>query len=271
MDTPLVYFCYFFPASFGLLIAYNGRISHLSYLIIFIIGSILTRAAGCIINDLIDRNLDKKVARTKDRPIASGAISINTAMILLITLLMLGFLLLMLFNIMSIMVGMLAVVMMSLYPLMKRITFFPQVFLGLTLNLSCLIGYAAITDDISADAMVMFVACGFWTVAYDTIYAFMDLEDDKKIGIKSTARFFEYRNYKLVLFLCYLTFLLLFAFSVRQSLGYTLLITIALVFIFILWIVYTLDITNKQNCLTRFEINNYIGMMLFFGLLLEKL
>ena len=271
LNSPVVYFCYFFPAAFGLMLAYKNNPSDLLYLLVFIIGSIITRGAGCIINDLFDRNLDKKVARTKNRPIASGAISVKEAIILLFTLLSIGLLILVSLNITSIVIGFVAVFLTTLYPLMKRITYFPQVFLGITINLGCLIGYAVITDNISMDAMILYFACGFWTVGYDTIYAFMDIKDDKKVGIKSTAIFVENMNYKAIILALYLAFILLFAFATWNTMNLFLSMAIILSILGTIWIVYTLDITQESNCLARFKANNYIGFILFLGLLLEKL
>ena len=271
LNSPVVYFCYFFPAAFGLMLAYKNNPSDLLYLLIFIIGSIITRGAGCIINDLFDRNLDKKVARTKNRPIASGAISVKEAIILLFTLLSIGLLILVSLNITSIAIGFVAVFLTTLYPLMKRITYFPQVFLGITINLGCLIGYAVITDNISIDAMILYFACGFWTVGYDTIYAFMDIKDDKKVGIKSTAIFVENMNYKAIILALYLAFIFLFAFATWNTMNLFLSMAIILSILGTIWIVYTLDITQESNCLARFKANNYIGFILFLGLLLEKL
>lgn len=271
LNSPVVYFCYFFPAAFGLMLAYKNDPSDLLYLLIFMVGSVITRGAGCIINDLFDRNLDKKVARTKNRPIASGAISVKEAIILLFALLLIGLLILLSLNTTSIAVGFIAVFLTTLYPLMKRITYFPQVFLGITINLGCLIGYAVLTDNISMDAMILYFACGFWTVGYDTVYAFMDIKDDKKVGIKSTAIFVENMNYKAIILGLYLTFIFLFAFATWNTMNLFLSIAIILSILGAIWIVYTLDITQESNCLVRFKANNYIGFILFLGLLLEKL
>ena len=161
--------------------------------------------------------------------------------------------------------------MISLYPLMKRITYFPQVFLGMTFNLGCLIAYAAITDTLSTDAIILYFACGFWTVAYDTIYAFMDIKDDKKVGIKSTALFFEHMNYKAIIFALYSAFIILFIYATCSQITLPLSIAITLSIFSVIWIIKTLNIEQVNNCLVRFKVNNYIGFMLFLGLMLEKL
>lgn len=270
LGAPTGYLLSFFPATFGLLLAYE-KPENLMYIPVFFIGSILTRSAGCIINDLLDQNLDKKVTRTKDRPLASGAISSKEAILILAILLLCSLGILLSLSDTAIYVGIIAFFMISLYPLMKRITYFPQVFLGLTFNLGCLIGYAAIKNNISINAMTVYFACGFWTVGYDTIYAFMDLKDDKKVGIKSTALLFENMNYKAIILALYFTFIFLFAFATWDMVNLPLFIAITICALYAIWLVYTLDIKQNSNCLKRFKANNYIGFILFLGLLLEKL
>ena len=270
LGAPTGYLLSFFPATFGLLLAYQ-ELRNLIYIPVFFIGSVLTRSAGCIINDFLDQNLDKKVTRTKDRPLASGAISSKEAILILAILLLCSLGILLFLSTTAIYVGIIAFFMISLYPLMKRVTYFPQVFLGLTFNLGCLIGYAAIQDNISINAMILYFACGFWTVGYDTIYAFMDLKDDKKVGIKSTALLFEHMHYKAIILALYFTFIFLFAFVTWNMINFPLFTAITLCTIYAIWLVCTLDIKQENNCLMRFKANNYIGFILFLGLLLEKL
>ena len=270
LGAPTGYLLSFFPAMFGLMLAYQEPM-HLIYIPIFFIGSVLTRGAGCIINDLIDQNLDKKVERTRNRPLASGAISSKGAIMILVILLLCCLGILLSLTRTSIYIGIAAFFMISLYPLMKRITYFPQVFLGMTFNLGCLIAYAAIANNISMKAIILYFACGFWTVAYDTIYAFMDIKDDKKVGIKSTALFFEHMNYKEIIFALYSAFILLFIYATWSQMNSFLSVAIILNILGVIWIIKTLDITQVNNCLVRFKINNYIGFILFLGMLLEKL
>jgi 4-hydroxybenzoate polyprenyltransferase len=270
LGAPTGYLLSFFPAMFGLMLAYRTPMD-LLYIPIFFIGSVLTRSAGCIINDLIDQNLDKKVERTKNRPLASGAISSKCAILILVILLLCCLGILLSLTETSIYIGIAAFFMISLYPLMKRITYFPQVFLGMTFNLGCLIAYAAITNNVSMNAIILYLACGFWTVAYDTIYAFMDIKDDKKVGIKSTALFFEHMNYKAIIFTLYSAFIMLFMYATWNQINLSPSIAIILSVLSIIWIIKTLNIEQVNNCLVRFKANNYIGFMLFLGLLLEKL
>lgn len=268
--SPTGYLLSFFPASFGLLLAYEET-SNLIYLPLFFVGSILARSAGCVINDLIDRDLDKKVVRTKDRPIASGAIAVMEALIFLAILLSACLAILLSLTKTSIIVGLIAFFLILLYPLMKRITYFPQVFLGITFNTGCLIGYAAIKDDISLNAVLMYMACGFWTIGYDTIYGFMDIKDDKKIGIKSTAIFFEHSNVKLVIAALYLLFLGFFMLATRDFLSIYYFFIMLISIVIIVWMVISLDINDPKNCLVWFKSNNYLGFLLFLLMLLEKL
>jgi 4-hydroxybenzoate polyprenyltransferase len=261
------YLLVFSPAVFGLLLAYE-KTSDLSYIFIIFVGSILTRSAGCIINDFFDKDFDRQVKRTKNRPLANNTISNILVFIILILLLLLALWLLLFLKPVAIILGIFAFFMMLIYPLMKRFTYFPQVFLGLTFNLGCLIGYACVKDDISISSILMYVACGFWTFGYDTIYAFMDIKDDKLIGVKSSAVFLEHKPYKLVISIVYLIFILLYitanllCTNIIGSLG-------ALIAIPILsWQIKSLDISNPKNCLIRFKSNQYVGFIMAFTMLL---
>jgi 4-hydroxybenzoate polyprenyltransferase len=270
LHAPTGYLLSFFPAALGLLLGYNTP-SDLIYLPVFLLGSVLIRGAGCIINDILDQELDKKVSRTKNRPLPCGDITTKQAIFIAAIILCCCLAILLSLKVTAIYIGLLAFFLIILYPLMKRVTYFPQVFLGITFNLGCLIGYSAIQDNISKDALTLYCAFGFWTVAYDTIYAFMDIKDDKKTGIKSTAIFFEHKRYKLILLALYISFFILMSFAFRKSLSIFSVTAIIISFIIALWAVISLDIKKAQNCLARFKINNYIGFILFLSILLEKL
>lgn len=270
LHTPTGYLLTFFPAAFGLLLAYEQSM-HLIYLPIFLVGSIFARSAGCIINDFFDQKLDIQVERTKNRPLASGKVTNMQALGLLSILLCICLAILLSLSITAITTGFIAFFLIMFYPLMKRVTYFPQVFLGVTFNLGCLIAYSAVKDNISADAFILYISCGFWTVAYDTIYAFGDIKDDKKIGIKSTAIFFEKKPYKLIITNFYTTFFILFTFATKDFLSYFFLTIILVCFLYSLWLIISLNINDPKSCLLRFKANNYIGFLLVFGMLLEKL
>ncbi|MFK7973900.1 MAG: 4-hydroxybenzoate octaprenyltransferase [Rickettsiaceae bacterium] len=270
LHSPTGYILAFFPAAFGVMLAYQDA-QNLLYLPLFLVGSILARGAGCIINDIWDQDIDKRVVRTKDRPLASGVINTKQALILLALVLLCCLVILLSLTATAIVLGFISVLLITLYPLMKRVTYFPQVFLGLTFNMGCLIGYAAITNNISRDAVLLYCACGFWSVAYDTIYAFMDIEDDKKIGVKSTAILLEHNYYKTIIAMCYVVFFSLFIVAFRQSLSMILWSAISISFFISIIAVISLDVRVEQNCLRRFKMNNYIGFILFASILLEKL
>ena len=269
LHSPTGYLLSFFPAAFGLLLAYE-KLSDLIYIPIFFIGSIFARSAGCVINDLLDRDIDKKVARTKNRPIASGAITSLEALMFLAILLSVCLATLLSLTKTAIIIGLIAFFLIILYPLMKRVTYFPQLFLGITFNMGCLIAYATIKDDISFNAVMLYIACAFWTITYDTIYGFMDIKDDKKIGVKSTAIFFENSNVKIVIASLYLMFFAFFTIAV-SSFSSAYFVTTIIVLPITYWLITSLDINNPKNCLVRFKSNNYLGLLLFLFMLLEKL
>jgi 4-hydroxybenzoate polyprenyltransferase len=262
LHSPTGYLLVFFSACFGLLLTNTPAASTVKLLILFFIGSIITRSAGCIINDIFDKDYDKHVARTKDRPLANGSLTIKEALVLLGLLLSCSLVILLCLNKTSIYLGLLAFILIVLYPLMKRIINLPQVFLGLTFNFGALIGSSAVIDKVSLESFVMYIACCFWTIGYDTIYGFMDLKDDKKIQIKSMALTLEKRNYKLHLYGYYTAFIILFIIAnhlANDSVSY---IPILLAYFLLIWQVRTLDISDTQNCLVRFKSNNYVGLVL---------
>ena len=266
LNKPVGYLLVFFPALFGLFLAYEEPID-LYYMPVLFIGSVLARSSGCVINDFFDRDFDRQVLRTKNRPLANNTISTELALIILGLLLLLTMWTLLYFTIIPIIIGIIAFCMIVIYPLMKRFTYFPQVFLGLTFNLGCLISYAEIKDDISLGALLMYTACGFWTFGYDSIYAFMDIKDDKAVGIKSSAIFLEGKYYKLLIFCAYIIFIFLYIVANLSSNNYLGVIGVV-AFPILLWQVKSLDITDPNNCLIRFKSNIYVGFVMAFWMLL---
>jgi len=267
LDKPVGYLLVFSPALFGLFLAYEEPID-LYYIPVLFIGSVLARSSGCVINDFFDRDFDRQVLRTKNRPLANNTISTELALIILGLLLLLTMWTLLYFTIIPIIIGIIAFCMIVIYPLMKRFTYFPQVFLGLTFNLGCLISYAEIKDDISLEALLMYIACGFWTFGYDSIYAFMDIKDDKAVGIKSSAIFLEGKYYKLFIFCAYIIFISLYIVANLSSNNYLGVIGVVVAFPILLWQVKSLDITDPNNCLIRFKSNIYVGFVMAFWMLL---
>ncbi|MBN8522349.1 MAG: 4-hydroxybenzoate octaprenyltransferase [Rickettsiales bacterium] len=267
LDKPVGYLLVFFPALFGLFLAYEEPID-LYYIPVLFVGSVLARSSGCVINDFFDRDFDRQVLRTKNRPLANNTISTELALIILGLLLLLTMWTLLYFTIIPIIIGIIAFCMIVIYPLMKRFTYFPQVFLGLTFNLGCLISYAEIKDDISVGAFLMYIACGFWTFGYDSIYAFMDIKDDKSIGVKSSAIFLKDKNYKLFILCAYIIFMVLYVVANLSTNNYLGLIGGGIALFVLFWQVKSLDVTDPANCLIRFKSNVYVGFIMAFSMLL---
>lgn len=267
LDKPVGYLLVFSPALFGLFLAYEEPID-LYYIPVLFVGSVLARSSGCVINDFFDRDFDRQVLRTKNRPLANNTISTELALIILGLLLLLTMWTLLYFTIIPIIIGIIAFCMIVIYPLMKRFTYFPQVFLGLTFNLGCLISYAEIKDDISVGALLMYIACGFWTFGYDSIYAFMDIKDDKSIGVKSSAIFLKDKNYKLFILCAYIIFMVLYVVANLSTNNYLGLIGGAIALFVLFWQVKSLDVTDPANCLIRFKSNVYVGFIMAFSMLL---
>lgn len=186
IDRPIGIWLLLLPSLWGITLA-SITLPSLYFCVLFLIGSILMRGAGCIVNDLWDQDFDKQVERTKDRPLASGQINSKQAMTLLATLLLVSFIILLQFNLTTIILGFITLPFIALYPLMKRYTYWPQIMLGITFNMSALMGYSAVTGGLSGQAILLYLGAILWTIGYDTIYAHQDKEDDALIGIKSTA------------------------------------------------------------------------------------
>lgn len=186
LDRPIGIWLLFLPGLWGLTLGSAEKVP-LFECTLFLIGSILMRGAGCIINDIWDRDLDKQVERTQNRPLACGDLSVKDALYLLATLLLISFIILLQFNWLTIALGFLTIPLIAIYPLMKRFSYWPQIFLGLTFNFSALMGYSAMSETITIEAILLYLGAIFWTIGYDTIYAHQDAEDDALIGVKSTA------------------------------------------------------------------------------------
>ena len=203
LKNPTGYMLLFWPCAWGLTVAYDfsNKIDiYIFYLILFLLGSILMRSAGCIVNDIVDRNFDKKVIRTKNRPIASGKISIKLALVYSSILCLLAFLILINFNFLTIVLAICSMPLAFSYPLMKRYTYWPQLFLGITFNYCLILGWTSVTENLNIAPIIFYIGAIFWTLGYDTIYGFQDIKDDEIIGVKSTSIKFK-KNPILFLFI----------------------------------------------------------------------
>ena len=271
LNKPIGIMLLFWPCSWGLAFAYSieqNLNQFLYYLFLFFLGSVLMRSAGCIVNDIVDKDIDKKVQRTKNRPLACNLISVKLAMIYTAILCGLAFLILIQFNTLTIILGFASMVLAFLYPFMKRITYWPQLFLGLTFNWGIVMAWTALTNNISIEIATLYASAIFWTLGYDTIYGTQDMVDDEIIGIKSTSIKFK-NNIKLFIGFSYLTSSSLIVFLFYDKLGlnnFTL-----LMIIYILSLMYQIIKFKKNDaneCLKIFKINNFSGLFLFSGIFL---
>ena len=208
LKRPIGYMLLFWPCAWGLTVAYDFEQNlnkYFFYLILFFLGAVLMRSAGCIINDIADKDFDKKVTRTKNRPIASGEVSVKVGFIYSAILCILAFLVLINFNMFTIILALGSMPLAFTYPLMKRFTYWPQLFLGVTFNYGLVLGWTSIYSEINIAPIVFYIGAIFWTLGYDTIYGFQDIKDDEIIGLKSTSIKFK-NNPKIFLFLSYTIF-----------------------------------------------------------------
>ena len=230
------------------------------------------RSAGCIVNDILDRKFDKKVLRTKDRPIASGKISVKLALLYSGILCLIAFLVLINFNFFTIAIALASMPLAFTYPLMKRFTYWPQLFLGITFNYGLLLGWTSINEEISLIPMIFYLGAIFWTLGYDTVYGFQDIEDDEIIGVKSTSIKFK-QNPKIFLFICYLIFTLLFVITgIKLNYNNYFFIGAMTVFFHLFFIqINNFNKKNKGKCLKIFKSNNFLGLIILICILIGKL
>ena len=274
LTKPIGYMLLFWPCLWGLTIAYDFKDDlnlFIFYSILFFLGSILMRSAGCIVNDIFDKNFDKKVSRTKNRPIASGKVSIKLATIYCLVLCGLAFLVLINFNKLTIIIAILAMPLAFTYPLMKRFTYWPQLFLGITFNYGLLLGRISIQENISLTPIVFYVGAIFWTLGYDTIYGYQDIKDDEIIGVKSTSIKFK-NNSKIFISFCYFVFissLVITGLHMNFENNYFLLLLLPFAHLFIFQI-NKLKINNPNSCHLKFKSNNLLGLIIFIIILFEK-
>lgn len=220
------------------------------------------RSSGCIINDLLDVKFDEKVARTKIRPIAAKEISPKAALIFLATLLFFGLLILLQFNLNTILGGFFAMLLVCSYPLMKRVTYYPQIFLGLTFNFGVILSSLALFNYIAFEAIILYLTLVIWTLIYDTIYAFQDIEDDLRVGVKSSAIKFQKNPKKILNFLSLAMFLCLVFLGLRGEFNLTFFLIIFLSSAFLIYKIGKCDFKNSTNCLNVFKQNVAIGSLI---------
>lgn len=236
-------------------------------LALFALGSVVMRGAGCIVNDLADRKFDAQVARTRNRPLASGMIDIPRTLAFLAVLLLIGLGILLQFNTLTIVLGAISLIPVTLYPFMKRITWWPQAFLGITFNWGALLGWTAITGELSIPPLLLYVAGLFWTLGYDTIYAHQDKEDDQLIGIKSTALRLGAQTRPWLAAFYGLTTLLLGTTALYAEPGPLFWSILALVALHFIWQVTSVDLDNPASTMQRFKSNRWVGLLILAAML----
>ncbi|MDC0328549.1 4-hydroxybenzoate octaprenyltransferase [Candidatus Pelagibacter sp.] len=275
LKKPIGFMLLFWPCAWGLTLAYdfsNSFDNYFFYLSLFFLGSVLMRSAGCIVNDISDRNFDKKVMRTKNRPIASNKISVKLAIFYTFILCSFAFLVLINFNNLTIILALGSMPLAFTYPLMKRFTYWPQLFLGITFNYGLVLGWTSIMGEINIISFVFYLGAIFWTLGYDTIYGFQDIKDDEIIGIKSTSLKFK-KNSNIFLILCYLIFILSFlivGFLMNFNKFYYLFMLLPAFHLFIHQLK-GLRINSPSNCLKKFKSNNFLGLLVLCNILIGKI
>jgi 4-hydroxybenzoate polyprenyltransferase len=275
LKRPIGFMLLFWPCAWGLTIAYDFSTNlenYFFFLTLFFLGSVLMRSAGCIVNDIWDKEFDKKVFRTKDRPIASKKISVTLASFYAVTLCFLALLILLNFNQYTIILALGSMPLAFTYPLMKRFTYWPQLFLGITFNYGLILGWTATKGQLDLVAIIFYIGAIFWTLGYDTIYGYQDIIDDEIIGLKSTSIKFKNKP-NILLFSCYSIFLIsLLIVGYSMSLNK---ISFAIFLLIVLQMFYfqlrKLNIEIPSNCLKIFKSNNFLGLLVLLGLIIGKI
>ena len=269
LNKPIGFMLLFWPCSWGLAYAYSVQQNlsiFLYYLILFFLGSVLMRSAGCIFNDIVDKDFDKKVKRTKTRPIAAGKITVKQSLGYVLILCLIAFLILIQFNLLTVVLGVSSMLLAFAYPFMKRITYWPQLFLGITFNWGIIMGWVAINNNISQEIIILYISAIFWTLGYDTIYGAQDMSDDEIIGLKSTSIKFK-NNIGLFVSISYFISIFLLIYSFKDYFGnyfFTF-----FMFIFALTLIFQILELRKyetKNYLRLFKFNNLTGLVLFIGI-----
>jgi len=270
LNKPIGFMLLFWPCSWSLAYAYsiNQNLNlFLYYLMLFFFGSVLMRSAGCIFNDIVDKDYDKKVERTKRRPIASRRISVTKSFFYVVVLCLIALIILIQFNLYTIILGLSSMIFAFTYPFMKRITYWPQLFLGVTFNWGIIMAWVAVNNSLSVEIFILYTSAIFWTLGYDTIYGAQDMSDDEIIGLKSTSIKFK-KNIKLFVSISYLISIILIFLLFYNYIGQNM-FTVFL-FFFTLSLIYQLIFFKKnktKNYLRLFKFNNFSGLFLFLGIL----
>ena len=275
LKRPIGFMLLYWPCLWGLTLVYDfnsNLFNYFFYSALFLSGSILMRSAGCIINDIADKNFDQKVERTKNRPIASGKVSVKLASTYALILCGIAFLVLINFNKFTILMALISMPLAFTYPLMKRITYWPQLFLGITFNYGLVLAWISINGEFSIIPIIFYLGAIFWTLGYDTIYGFQDIKDDEIIGVKSTSIKFK-NDPKKFLYVSYCMFIIsLFLIGILMNFKmYYFLFMIVPILHLLIFQIKQLNTNLPFDCLDKFKSNNFLGLLIFINIIIGKL
>lgn len=269
LDRPIGTWLLLIPCWWGAALASGGWPDPLM-IALFGVGALVMRGAGCVVNDMADRDFDARVARTASRPLASGAIGLGGALAFLGLLLAIGFAVLVRFNAFAIWVGIASLPLVAVYPFMKRITYWPQAWLGLTFNWGALVGWAAVTGNLAAPAFILYAAGFFWTLGYDTIYAHQDKEDDLLVGVKSTALRLGQATRPWLFGFYGTTVLLLAAAGLAADLAWPYYAGLAAAAAHLAWQAAAVDPDDAKDCLRKFKSNRDFALIVFAAIVAAR-
>jgi len=275
MKKPIGYMLLFWPCSWGLTLVYDfseNLNTYLFYLILFFLGSVLMRSAGCIVNDILDKKFDKKVERTKNRPIASDKISNFRGILYTAVLCFLALLVLINFNHFTIFLALASMPLAFTYPLMKRYTYWPQLFLGITFNYGLILGWTSINPEINILPIIFYLGAIFWTLGYDTIYGYQDIKDDEIIGVKSTSIKFKKNPIKFLLMSYLIFFISLIYITLSLNLNFLIFLFLSIIFYqLFLYQIFKFKKDKPKLCLKIFKSNNVLGLVVYLNILIGKI
>jgi 4-hydroxybenzoate polyprenyl transferase len=271
LDRPTGWILLFIPCLYGTATGsiYTTQEINIEIIALFLLGAILMRSSGCIFNDIIDKNIDAKVERTKNRPLANQSMRIYEALLLLCLLLFFSFLILISFNLLTIFLGISSMALVVIYPFMKRITYWPQLFLGITFNWGVLLGWTAISNSVQLEMFLIYLSCIFWTLGYDTVYGYQDINDDQKIGVKSTSILFGKKSKKIIWLFYSLSFLIMLISLMMISVKNVSLFLFLGTFLYTSFLIKRLRIDDIQSCANFFSMNKYIGSLICASILVS--
>lgn len=271
LDRPIGFWLLFWPCAWSVALAdisLGGAFNSRS-IALFFIGAVAMRGAGCTFNDIVDRDIDDRVARTRSRPIPSGQVTVWQAVAFMGLQALIGLIVLLQFNAFTIVLGFASLILVAIYPFMKRVTYWPQLFLGLAFSYGALMGWASEAGALSVSAVLLYAGTILWTIGYDTIYALQDVEDDALVGVKSTALLFGDQARTWVMGFYAGAFMLWMAAAALAGAGIVFFASAIIAALVLVWQLVTLEPSAHMNCLNRFKANHYVGLALTFAFWLE--